>query len=238
LRLFDPESDAPSWRFERPGMRPARGARPPNRARPDLYHQQGAREFFEAVTQIVPIGQVIYTGDGGGASFLTGSTARWATGGMLREQKSSSIKPEHCQFFANMAGMGGRFGRDLKPPPGCFTNIYENSFGTLYKNNVSLRKREPVNAVVSTLNLAVLAGLGICLVLLDCWLPRERFRARLLLGVGAFVVASSCVAVLAWTAAGELRHPPQAIPGKGEKAQGVAPLVLGMQAWDKRELQL
>jgi hypothetical protein len=157
---------------------------------------------------------------------------------MLREQKASSVKPEHCQFFATIGGMGGRSGRDPKPPPNCFTNIYGNSFGTLYKNNVSLRKREPVNAVVSTLNLAVLAGLGICLVLLDCWLPRERFRARLLLGLGAFVVASSCVAVLAWTAAGELLHPPQAIPGKGKTALGGPPLVLGMQAWDKREFQL
>jgi uncharacterized protein (TIRG00374 family) len=234
LRLLDPEMNPPGWRFERAGVRINRGVRPPNRAKPNLYHQEGAQEFLNAVTRLVAIGEVIYTGDGGGSSFLTGCTGRWATGGMLHEEKWNPIKAEYCQFLATMSGKPGR---GAKLPPDCFTNIFENSFGALYKNNVSLPKRTPVKAVVSTLDLVVLAGLGICLVLFDLWLPRGRVRARLLLGGGAFVVALSCVATLAWTAAGELLSPPKVTAGKADTPISGPPMVPGKAMRDQQKPQ-
>jgi uncharacterized protein (TIRG00374 family) len=207
LKLLNPEMNPPGWRFERAGVRINRGVRPTGRTKSDVYHHQDAPEFFAAVNRNVAIGEVIYTGESGVSSFLTGSTGRWATGGMLHEQKWNPVKAEHCQFWATL---GGRPGKGPKAPPEGFTLVYENSFGTLYKNNsVSLSRRVPVRAAISTLNLMVLAGLGICLLLADLRLPREQVRARLLLAGGAFVVALSCMAMLAWTAVGELRPPPK-----------------------------
>ena len=76
----------------------------------------------------------------------------------------------------------------------------------------------------------VVAGVGICLVLFDFWLPRERVRVRLLLGGAAFVVALACLATLAWAAAGELLPPPK-VPGQKQSTPlGGSPQIMAVAA--------
>ncbi|MBN2508276.1 MAG: hypothetical protein JXQ71_16475 [Verrucomicrobia bacterium] len=229
VKLLDPEMNPPGRRLERVGAQLHRRGQPQARTRPDVYHMEGAAEFFKAVTTRVAVGEVIATVDGGGASFLTGSTGRWTTGGMLREVRSEAATPaEHCHF---LAALGGKPARGAKPPPKGFTKVFENAFGTLYQNEVPQPKRWPAAAVVSGVELAVLAALGICLVLVDWALPRERIRARALLGAGAFGVALYCVATLAWTAAEELRHPPEVTADTGAALLRAPPAVSGAQVW-------
>ncbi|MEI7731286.1 MAG: lysylphosphatidylglycerol synthase transmembrane domain-containing protein [Verrucomicrobiota bacterium] len=227
VKLLNPEMNPPSWRFERAGVRITRGVRPLGRTRQDFYHHEGAPDFFAAINREVAIGEVIYTGESGVSAYLTGCTGHWTTGGMLHEQKWERVEPERCQYWATL---GGKSGRGSKAPPDSCVLIFENSFGSLYKNDVPLVRMEPKPAAVSTLNLMVLAGLGICLVLLDLLLARDRIRARVLLGGGASVVALSCVALLAWTAVGELFPPPSATTPKSGP-----PLALTIEVGDRQK---
>ena len=182
----------------------------------NMIRLEGAQEYFDAVTRLVAVGEVISVSDGPASSLVTGATGRWTTGGILRDVRSadSRTRAENCQFLALLAtgGVGGRpdsqgGGNSMRTQG--FTKVFENAYGSLWKNNTPLPKGQPVKAAVSTLNLLVLAGVGILLVLLDFWLPREQVRLRIILAVAAVLVALSCLASLAWTSVEELRHPPK-----------------------------
>lgn len=145
-------------------------AGPPEKT--DMPQKKGASEFLEAIKKAVAADEIIYTSDGPVARFLTGDTGRWTTGGVLRDARAPDFRfrPEDCHFVVTING------RPMESPKlnRSFTKVFGNPFGTLYKNAASPPKREPVKAVISTLGLIVLTGLGIGLVVFDLWLPRER----------------------------------------------------------------
>jgi hypothetical protein len=161
----------------------------------DMNQQRGETEFLEAIARQVAAGETIYLPDGPVARLVSGRTGRWTTGGIIHEARSPDIqaRPEDCHFVVMM-------GRRLLEGPKLnrsFTRVFGNAYGTLYKNKLSLPKKESVKAVVSGLRLMVLSLLGMGLLLFDLWWPRQRVRERLLAVGVALVLASVCLAGLA-----------------------------------------
>jgi len=87
--------------------------------------------------------------------------------------------------------------------------VFENPFGTLWKNKTTLAKREPAPAAIPLAALVMMACLGLAVSALDLRLNLGRTRTRVIAAVVAFAAASVCVAPLAQIAAGELLHPPK-----------------------------
>jgi hypothetical protein len=160
----------------------------------DMNQQRGATEFLEAITRQVAAGETIYLPDGPVARLVSGCTGRWTTGGILHNPRSPGVQvgPEDCHFWVMIGGRpiaGPKLNRS-------FTRAFGNAYGTLYKNKLSLPKKESVKAVVSGLSLMVLSLVGMGLLLFDWWWPRQRVRERLLAVGLTLVLTSVCLARL------------------------------------------
>jgi hypothetical protein len=185
-----------------------------------MIDQEGAGEFFSAVRQLVAEGEVIYLPMGPAASLVTGVTGRWTSGGILRDVSSpgGNVELQDCQFFASigggfpgmMPGGGGFLSSSSAEGPEGFEKVFENSFGSLWKNANSIPKNEPSKAAVSLTALILLAGLGLALIALDLGLARDHRRPRLAAAAAALVAASICLLPLARSAVDQLRNPPEA----------------------------
>ncbi|MEI7731285.1 MAG: hypothetical protein WCO56_17045 [Verrucomicrobiota bacterium] len=172
----------------------------------DAAQQDDAREFFEAITKTVAVGEVIYLLDGPGASVITAYTGRWTTGTTLRNSRPAKVRalPAACKYMVTLGpGSGG-----MKPPKN-FSKVFGNPYGTLYRNPASLPANPPVKALIPARNLAILIGLGICLVLFDLQWPRERNRDRVTFALVTLFMAAVCLAPLARSAADELLSSPK-----------------------------
>jgi hypothetical protein len=105
-----------------------------------------------------------------------------------------------------MPGPGGPMG--FQTIPAKFEKVFENEYGTLYRNPAKVEHaREPLKADVSLPHLAVMASVGLLLVLVDL-VPRRRPRVGIFAAVVGTIVAAVCLLPLTKTAIGELRNPP------------------------------
>jgi hypothetical protein len=188
-----------------------------------------ALEFFDAVKTNVELGDVIHIDEGATANLITGATGRWTSSGILRDVRSENAraKPEECDFavvlggFMGMPGPGGP--RGFQSLPSKFEKVFENDYGTLYRNPARVEHaREPLAPDVSLPLLAGIALVGVLLIAID--LPRTpRPRARLLAAVAGTIVVAACFVPLTSTALDELRHPPSAPPPRWEGPPGFGP---------------
>ena len=89
-----------------------------------------------------------------------------------------------------------------------------------------------MKASVSTFGLFVLAGVGLMLIVFDFRLAGEKARVRHVIAVVAFLLACSSLANLAWTAVGELRHPPKAPAARSDMPFGGPPPGFAPPAFD------
>ncbi len=168
-------------------------------------------------------------------------TGRWTSGGILRDVRSAegSTSPQGCQFLAQLGGGpgAGAFGAprtDTGPSneaPTGFTKVFENAFGSLWRNDKLVASPSLAPPAVSLLELGVLAGLGALLLLLDLVWPATLVRWRVIAGAGGLVLALVCVSNLIHVAAGELRHPAVAPPGETDGPVGGPPP--GAAPWAK-----
>ena len=161
---------------------------------------------------------MIHIGDGVTANLIVGETGRWTTSGILRDVRSDQpqAKPEQCDFAVaiaggmGMPGPGGPMGSTKMPSN--FEKVFENDYGTLYRNPAKVEhSREPLAADVSFPLLAVIAIVGFSLLSADFLLTRRPRARALAAGIGTLVVAC-CFWPLTSTAIGELRNPPAAPP--------------------------
>jgi len=184
----------------------------------NLLSRSGAQDFFNAVKSNVALGDVIYMEDGAGANLIVGATGRWTTGGILRDVRSDQtpVQPDKCDFSIvlsggmGMQGPGGPMGS--RNPPSSFEKVFENDYGTLYRNPSKVEHtREPHKAEVSLPLLLLIALIGLTLILCDFLLPRLPWT-RLAAGSVGTLVAAVCLIPLANTAVSELRNPPAVPP--------------------------
>ncbi len=188
----------------------------------------GAQDFFEAVRTQVPAGDIIHINDGMTANWITGETGRWTTSGILRDVRSDQprARPEECDFAATF-GMGMGMGM---PGPGSpmgsaaipsnFEKVFENEFGTLYRNPTKVEHdRQPLAADVSLPALIAIASVCFLLVLSDFFFSS---RPRVLLVAAALgtLAVAICLWPLASTAISELRDPPAAPSGPPDGPPG------------------
>lgn len=180
----------------------------------DMIHQEGAKEFFDAISKNVIPGEVVYAPEGPAASLLTGVTGCWTTGGILRDVKSAESRssPVDCQYMAIMSS-GGDFRRGggtstSEAPPG-FRKVFENSFGSLWKNKTLMPSKEPAKAAISVQGLVILALLGLFSIYFDLFYSHVRKNIRILVVVVVLGLSSICLASLTYTAIQELRNPPK-----------------------------
>ncbi len=180
----------------------------------DLLTRAGADAFFAAVQAHVKLGDVIYMNDGPAASMLVGVTGRWTSGGILRDVRSETGRtgPQECDFFVVLSGGGGPgpggFG-GASSPPGGFEQVFENEYGTLYRNTAPVvHAREPLKPGVSLPLLVTMAAVGLLLTLID-FLPARHQRVRRVAAILGLLMAGACLAPLTQIAVAELCNPPQ-----------------------------
>jgi len=195
----------------------------------NLLTREGAEDFFDAVKENVAPGDVIHIDDGAAANLIAGATGRWTSSGILRDVRSENgrVRPEECDFAAvlgggmGMPGPGGPMG--FQGLPSGFEKVFENEYGTLYRNPAKVEHaREPSKADVSLPLLAGIALVGVLLVLTDLVPVPRAFAGPVAAGAGTIVVAL-CLLPLTRTAIDELRNPPSAPPGRGEGGPGFGP---------------
>jgi len=188
-----------------------------------------AEEFFDAVRTNVEPGDVIHIDDGSTGNLIAGATGRWTTSGILRDVRSEQgrVRAEECDFAAvlsggmGMPGPGGGMGS--RNPPSKFEKVFENDYGALYRNPAKVEHaREPHAAEVSLPLLAIIAIVGILLVVVDC-LPRPRPRVRLVAAAVGSVVVALCFLPLTSKAIDELRNPPSVSSQRWEGGPGGPP---------------
>jgi len=209
--------------------RAARRGMPGGMAGMNLLTRDGAEDFFEAIKANVDPGDVIHIDDPPAASLLVGVTGRWTSSGMLRDVRSENgrVRPEECDFAAvlgggmGMPGPGGPMG--FRSLPSGFEKVFENDYGTLYRNPAKVEHaREPTKAEVSLPLLAGIGLVGVLLVLIDLVPVPRGLLGPAAAGAGTLVVAL-CLVPLTRTAIGELRDPPSAPPRGGEGGPGFGP---------------
>ncbi len=176
----------------------------------EAIQQKGVHELMDAIKTHVAPDEVLYLSDAPMARLVTRYTGRSTAGADLPNARSPNVqpRPEDCHFLVIIRGTLGKGPKLTRS----FTRVFGNSFGTIYRNNLSPPKKAPVKPVVSALSLAVLMMLGIGLVVLDLWLPRDWIRSRLLAAGLAFILASACLAKGAWISAANL-HSARRTPG-------------------------
>jgi len=97
-------------------------------------------------------------------------------------------------------------------PPSGFEKVFENEFGSLWRNsNRPDHLRAPAPAVLSLPRLAGLLAVALGLVVVDL-LRRPRRTARWLVPLLATLMVAVCLWPLVQTAARELTHPPTPPP--------------------------
>jgi hypothetical protein len=195
----------------------------------NLLTRSGAEDFFDAVRTNVALGDVIHMEDGVGANLIVGATGRWTTSGILRDVRSDQARAraDECDFAVvlsggmGMLGPGGPMGS--RNPPSDFEKVFDNEYGTLYRNPTKVEHaREPLKPAVSLPLLAVIAIVGLVLLVID-FLPVQLPRARrVAAGIGTLVVAL-CLLPLTSTAIDELHNPPSPPPERGEGGPGFGP---------------
>jgi len=188
-----------------------------------------AEEFFEAVKENTAPGDVIHMNDGASANLLTGATGRWTTSGILRDVRSEHgrSKPEDCDYAVvlgggmGMPGPGGPMG--FQTIPSKFEKVFENEYGTLYRNPTKVEhEREPLAADVNLPQLLVIGLVGLALVVVDL-VSFRRPSVRLAAAAVGTILIGVCLLPLANTAIAELRNPPSAPQGPGEGPPGFGP---------------
>ncbi|MCP5517838.1 MAG: hypothetical protein H7A45_11355 [Verrucomicrobiales bacterium] len=218
----------------RPGLADGPGGGAPAGGGPggmDLVNQEGAREFLAAITEHVAPGEVISLPGGPVASLVTGYTGRWTTGGILRDVEAAGgqTSPADCAFVAEMgsgspAGGPGRggFGRNGGGVPQNFERVFENSFGSLWKNPADIAPLPARQAALSLTGLLVMVFAALVLMLLDWRLPPTHNRSRAVAATIGVLLAMACLTPLAQTSVDEWRNPPEP-PARGRGAAFDAP---------------
>jgi hypothetical protein len=157
--------------------------------------------------------------DPAAASLVTGVSGRWTTNGILRDVRSPSgrIRREDCEYAIRTQGgmvgggipMGPRGDADRASAPRGFEFVYENAFGSLWRNTKppASGDRKPAPPVVPLWGLVLLAGIGFGLLVGDFVLPLAYTRARRYLTVLSVLGATVALSQLGWTAVQELLHP-------------------------------
>ena len=146
----------------------------------NLLTRAGADDFFDAIKANIALGDVIHIEDGVGANLIVGATGRWTTSGILRDVRSDQtpVQADKCDFAVvlsggmGMPGPGGPMGS--RNPPSNFEKVFENDYGTLYRNPAKVEHvREPLKAEVSLPLLALISIAALMLLVGDFLLPHS-----------------------------------------------------------------
>ncbi|HNQ23984.1 MAG TPA: hypothetical protein PKK06_12915 [Phycisphaerae bacterium] len=194
----------------------------------DSLRRPGAEDFFKVVKETVRVGDVVYVGDAMNGSLLVGITGRWTSSGILRDVRSETplAQPEDCDFLAVLGGgmgMGPGGPRGGQNPPESFEKVFENEYGSLYKNPAPPEHaREPLKPDVSVPLLTTVAMVGLLLIVVDL-LPRQRRGVRAVAAAVGVAIVGLCFVPLTMAVVGELRNPPAAPAWGREGEPGFGP---------------
>ncbi len=197
-----------------PGFAPGHVGRPL-----DPLHQRGVDAFLAAVREYVAVGDVIHVADPPVAALISGVAARWTTSGVLRDVRpyEPAPLPDQCDYLVLTRAASqppeAPVPEKKSPhqfrayPPRDFEKIFENEFGSLWRNlNRPDHPRKPPHAVLSLPRLVGVGIVGLALVTVDLLFRLPRVHRWLVPVIGASVVAV-CLWPLARTAAKELAYP-------------------------------
>ncbi len=201
----------------------------------NMLSSPGAEDFISAVKENVHLGDVIHIDDPMGGSLIVGVTGRWTSSGILRDVRSENgrAQPKDCDFKVVLSrgmgpggggGFGGRGGQmSSQDPPSGFEKVFNNEFGSLYRNTAKVdHPRQPLKPDVSLLLLTVIAIVGFLLVLID-YLPVSIRHARSAAAAIGTIIVALCFLPLTNTAIGELRNPPSVSRAQLDGGPGFGP---------------
>ena len=208
-----------------------------------------AEDFINAVKDNVHPGDVIHIDDPMGGSMIVGVTGRWTSSGILRDVRSENgrAQPKDCDFKAVLsrgmgpgggAGPGAPGGQSAsQDPPANFEKVFGNEFGSLYRNTAKVdHSRQPLKPDVSLPLLAVIAMVGVLLVLID-FLPGTIKHGRLAAAAIGAIIVALCLLPLTSTAVAELQNPPSVSSTQGDGGPGFGPPGFGGPGFGGAELR-